>query len=223
MAAHPLTDPTVLFTKRFASKVEEGRRLSRTSAKQIASPAAVGLDDVAGQRGAAPKSGKKYLWGKFSAAQLAQRRSSNKTSYLSAARSHAEALAGLTTTSLVTHQQMGASGTRTQAALCKTETSSTTISRPPRPLYMMMHFSAAIRSAVYCSPAALSLRVSVQIFSTSSSDRQATALRLTTPRSPTINGSLCAGPPTTIVKNNRKFFTLAVPSSCLLYVLRHVE
>ena len=84
-------------------------------------------------------------------------------------------------------------------------------------------FSAAIRSAVYCSPAALSLRVSVQIFSTSSSDRQATALRLTMPRSPTINGSLCAGPPTTIVKNNRKFITLAVPSSCLLYVLRHAS
>ena len=80
----------------------------------------------------------------------------------------------------------------------------------------MMHFSAAIRSAVYCSPAALSLRVSVQIFSTSSSDRQATALRLTTPRSPTINGSLCAGPPTTIVKNNRKFITLAIPFSCSL-------
>jgi hypothetical protein len=46
VAAHPLTDPTVLFTKRFASKVEEGRRLSRPSAKQIASPAVVGLDDV---------------------------------------------------------------------------------------------------------------------------------------------------------------------------------
>jgi hypothetical protein len=45
VAAHPLTDSTVLFTKRFASKVEEGRRLSRTSAKQIASPAAVGLDE----------------------------------------------------------------------------------------------------------------------------------------------------------------------------------
>ena len=58
-------------------------------------------------------------------------------------------------------------------------------------------------------PAALSLRVSVQIFSTLLSDRQATALRLTTPRSPTINGSLCAGPPTTIIKNNRKFITLA--------------
>jgi hypothetical protein len=46
VAAHPRTDPTVLLTKRSASKVEEGLRPSRPSAKQTASPAVVGFDDV---------------------------------------------------------------------------------------------------------------------------------------------------------------------------------